>query len=174
MQHRRLLELAEVDARDLQPLQASVGADEVRDEVRRRSAQHDCGRVVLREQPALGHDRDAVAELHGLLDVVRDEHDRLLHLDLQPQELVLQAVAGDRVDRAERLVHEQHGRVGAERAGDADALLLSAGQLARDSDRGTRTGSRPTRSSSSSTRAFTLAFFQPSSRGTVAMFVPIV
>ncbi len=130
-QDRRLLELAQVDARDLQPLQASVRADEVRHEVRRRSAQHDCGRVVLREQPAFGHDRDAVADLHGFFDVVRDEHDRLLHLDLQPQELVLQAVARDGVDRAERLVHEQHGRVGAECTSDADALLLSARQLTR-------------------------------------------
>ena len=44
---------------------------------------------------------------------------------------VLQPPAGDRVDRRERLVHEQHRRVGGERARDADALALPAGQLRR-------------------------------------------
>ena len=48
---------------------------------------------------------------------------------LQAQELVLQALAVDRVDRAERLVHEHQRRVGGERAGDADALALAAGEL---------------------------------------------
>ena len=50
---------------------------------------------------------------------------------LQAQELVLQALAVDRVDRAERLVHQHQRRVGGERAGDADALALAAGQLRR-------------------------------------------
>ena len=45
------------------------------------------------------------------------------------QELVLQPVAGDRVDGAERLVHQQHGRVGRQRPGHADALPLAAGEL---------------------------------------------
>ena len=47
------------------------------------------------------------------------------------EQLVLQPLAGDRVDRAERLVHQDHRRVGGEPAGDADALLLAAGELAR-------------------------------------------
>ena len=38
--------------------------------------------------------------------------------------------AHDRVDGAERLVHQQHRRVGGQRAGDADPLLLAAGELA--------------------------------------------
>ena len=40
--------------------------------------------------------------------------------------------ACDRVDRAERLVHQQDGRVGGQRAGDADPLALPAGELRRD------------------------------------------
>ena len=48
---------------------------------------------------------------------------------LQPQKLLLQPVADDRVDRAERLVHQQHGRVGGERPGHADPLALAAGEL---------------------------------------------
>ena len=50
----------------------------------------------------------------------------LRELGLEAQELVLKAVAGDRVDGAERLVHEHQRRVGGDRAGDADALALAA------------------------------------------------
>ena len=57
---------------------------------------------------------------------------------LQAQELVLQALAVDRVDRAERLVHEHQRRVGGQGAGHADALALAAGELRRDSGRASR------------------------------------
>ena len=62
---------------------------------------------------------------------MRDEHHGLSHLLLQAQELVLQASAVDRVDRAERLIHQQQRRVGGEGAGDADALALTSRQLCR-------------------------------------------
>ena len=45
------------------------------------------------------------------------------------QQLVLEAGAHDRVDRAEGLVHQQHRRVGGQRPGHADALLLAAREL---------------------------------------------
>jgi hypothetical protein len=54
----------------------------------------------------------------------------LADLGLQAQELVLQALAVDRVDAPERLVHEHERRVGREGAGDADALAHAAGELA--------------------------------------------
>ena len=75
-------------------------------------------------------DRDAVAEPDRLVDVVRDEDDRRLQALLQPLELALQAVAGDRVERPERLVHEHERRVGGERPRDADALALAAASWA--------------------------------------------
>ena len=87
--------------------------------------------AVLGEPAAGGEDRDPVAHPHGLVDVVGDQHDGLAELALQPQELVLQPGAHHRVDGAERLVHQQHRRVGGERAGDADALALAAGELVR-------------------------------------------
>ena len=43
----------------------------------------------------------------------------------------LQRLARLRVERAERLVHQQHGGVDGQRAGDADALLHAAGKLMR-------------------------------------------
>ena len=88
-------------------------------------------RADLRDPRALLQDHDLVAEQERLVDVVRDEHDRLVELALQADELLLQVGAHDGVDRAERLVHEQDVRIGRESARDADALLLAAGQLAR-------------------------------------------
>ena len=85
-------------------------------------------RVVL-DQLAVAEDRDAARHLHGLVDVVADEDDGLLKLRLELHELVLDHLAVDRVDRAEGLVHQQHRRVGGERAHHADALLLAAGEL---------------------------------------------
>ena len=58
-----------------------------------------------------------------------DEHDRLLHLGLEPQELVLEAVPCYRVDRTERLVHQHHRRVRSECTRDAHTLRLPTGQL---------------------------------------------
>ena len=61
-----------------------------------------------------------------------DHHDRAAAVRCDDREqLVLQARAGQRVERAERLVHQQHLRLHRQRAGDADALLHAAGDLAR-------------------------------------------
>ena len=110
-------------------LSAAVGADEVLDEVVGRVHQQLGRGRVLGELAAALHDRDPVAHLDRLVDVVGDEDDRLAQLGLEAQELVLQALAVDRVDRAERLVHQHQRRVGGEGAGDADALALAAGEL---------------------------------------------
>ncbi len=50
---------------------------------------------------------------------------------LDPLQLDLHLVAQLLVERAERLVEQQHARLGDERAGERDALLLAAGQLVR-------------------------------------------
>ena len=81
--------------------------------------------------PPLLQDDDLVAEQERLVDVVGDEHDRLAELALQSEQLLLQLGADDRVDGAEWLVHQQDVRVDRESAGDADALLLAARELAR-------------------------------------------
>ena len=47
------------------------------------------------------------------------------------QQLLVQAVAGDLVERAERLVHQQHPRARDQRAGDRHALAHAARQLMR-------------------------------------------
>ena len=52
---------------------------------------------------------------------------------LQAQELVLHLAPDQRIERRERLVEEPELGLDRERAGDADPLLLAAGELARDS-----------------------------------------
>ena len=114
-----------------QPPDAPVEADEARHVVVDGRGEELLRRGELGELAVRAEQRHQVADLDGLLDVVGDEHDRLSQLGLQRQQLVLQGGADHRVDGAERLVHQQDGRVGGEGAGDADALLLAAGQLVR-------------------------------------------
>ncbi len=114
------------DPHQSEALQRPVGADEVLDEVVRRGHQQLRRSRVLGKAAALLEDRDPVAHLDRLVDVVGDEEDRLPDLGLQPEELVLQSLAVDRVDRAEGLVHQHHRWVGGKRPRDPDALLLAA------------------------------------------------
>ena len=58
-----------------------------------------------------------------------DEDHRLAGLLLKAHHLVLHVSADQRIERAERLVVEHHGRVADEGARDADALLHAAGEL---------------------------------------------
>jgi hypothetical protein len=49
---------------------------------------------------------------------------------VQPPVVLAERVAGERVERAERLVHQHDRRLGRERPGQADALAFAAGKLA--------------------------------------------
>ena len=81
--------------------------------------------------PALLQHRDPVAHLDRLVDVVGDEEDRLADLASAGAATRPGALPDDRVDRAEGLVHQQHGRVGGQGPGHANPLLLAAGELRR-------------------------------------------
>ena len=83
--------------------------------------------VVLGYDGLLAQDGYSIAHLYRLVYVVGDEDDGLLYLLLQPQELVLQPVAGDGVHGAERLVHEHDRGVRGHRAGHPDPLALATG-----------------------------------------------
>ena len=86
--------------------------------------------VELLDAPARHHG-DAIAHRHRLLLVVRDVHEREVELALHALELDLHLAAQLEVERAERLVEQQHARPQHERARQRDALLLPAGELAR-------------------------------------------
>jgi hypothetical protein len=89
-------------------------------DLRRRTDLHD---------PPVVEDRDPVAHRERLLLVVRhvDERDADLALDLL--ELDLHLLAELEVERAERLVEEEHGGAVDDRAGERDALALAAAEL---------------------------------------------
>ncbi len=88
-------------------------------------------RAVLQKAAAI-HDGDAVAERDRLLHVVRHQDDRHAEPALQREQVLPCLGADDRIERAERFVHQQHGRLRRERPGDADALLLAARKLVRE------------------------------------------
>src|SRR6478672_6354179 len=74
------------------------------------------------------HDRHAVAELFGLVHVVRREHDAASARS-QLDDEVPQLPSRLRIEPRRRLVEEQQLRVADDGAGEREALLLSAAQL---------------------------------------------
>ena len=89
------------------------------------------GAAYCARLPAGAEDGHLVAEDSRLVDVVGDEDNCLGQITLEAQELLLEFVADHRIHGAEGLVHEEHGRIGGERPGHADALLLAARKLGR-------------------------------------------
>ena len=63
--------------------------------------------------------------------IVRDHDDRLAVLAVERLQQIQDLVAGLAIEVAGRLVAEQQRRIGDDGAGDADALFLAAGELAR-------------------------------------------
>ncbi len=75
------------------------------------------------------------ASSSGLFLVVGDEQRGDVQLVVQAAQPAAQLLAHLGVERAERLVEQQHARLDGERAGERDALALAAGKLRRDSGR---------------------------------------
>ncbi len=98
-----------------------LGAE--RGDERRRGAQG--------EDPAAVDDRDPVAEPRRLFHVVGGEQDRPPAL-LEPLDDLPDLAARGRVEPGGRLVEEQHLGVADQRAGERQALLLAAGELAHE------------------------------------------
>ena len=76
-----------------------------------------------------GQHDDPRAEEHRLADPVGHEHDRLARLAPDVQQLEVHLFPRQRVERAERLVHQDQLGIMDQRAGDRGALLHAAGQL---------------------------------------------
>src|SRR4029079_15343840 len=82
-------------------------------------------RPVL-DEPAQIHEGDMVGDALRLLEIVGDDHDRDLLTQLQDQ--LLDRLGRLRVERRARLVEQQHLGPGREGPGDAEPLLLAAGE----------------------------------------------
>src|SRR3954464_2009265 len=85
----------------------------------------DVGRPVLDQLP-VEHERSGVGHASGLLHVVRDDDDRVALLEVGDELLDLQR--RDRIEGRARLLHEEDLGLDGDRAGDAQALLLAAGE----------------------------------------------
>ena len=99
--------------------------------IARRGEGFDEIEVVARDDAARPrrHDDKMRAEEQSLFDGMGDEEDLLPRTVPHVDEQFLHLLARQAVERAERLVHEQDGGVGGERAGDADALAHAARQF---------------------------------------------
>ena len=86
-------------------------AEEVGDE-RGHRVLVEVGRGAHLLDPAVVHDRDGVGHGHGLFLVVRHVDERDADLGLDALELELHLPAQLEVERAERLVEQQHARAG--------------------------------------------------------------
>src|SRR6185295_16684560 len=93
------------------------------------------GGPVGRDKAPLVNHPNAIGERERFAHVVRDDDHRLAQSILDAVKLTVQLGAGQRIERAERLVHQQDRRVDAKRPRDADPLTLSARQLVRPARR---------------------------------------
>ena len=84
----------------------------------------------LLDAALVDHD-DLLGDLQRLLLVVRDEDRRHVDLVVQAAQPGAQLLAHAGVERAERLVEQQHVRLDGERAGERHPLALAAGELGR-------------------------------------------
>jgi len=111
-----------------------VGAGERRDHRVGGTAQQ-LGRGGDLQEPALVDHGDTVGEGGRVLEGMRDQQRGELELAEQLGELVAHLPARDRIERAERLVEQQHAGLARERASERDTLSLAARELP-----GTRAG----------------------------------
>ena len=127
---RRLGEELDVVRTDERSADLVRVAHEAHDELVRRMVVELAGRADLLEPP-LVHDRDLVGDLHRLLLVVRHEHRRDVDDVVEAGEPLPELCPDACVERAERLVEEEHLGLRRERACEAHALALAAGELGR-------------------------------------------
>ena len=94
------------------------------------------GRAALLDDDAVLHDGDLLAHVRGDAQVVRDEQHRQVEGGAQLVQQVEHLLLHRHVERRHRLVGDDQLRLHGERAGDADALALAAGELVRIAVRG--------------------------------------
>jgi hypothetical protein len=102
---------------------------------------HLAGSPDLDDAP-LVHHREAIGEAEGLGHVVGHEHDALAEPLLQLLEVALHLPAGQGIERAEGLVHQQEWGIGAQRPRDPHPLALASGEL-RGPEAGEAVGVEP-------------------------------
>jgi hypothetical protein len=82
------------------------------------------------DQVSSVEESDARTEKKGFANVMGDEDDGFIEAASQGAEFALKFGAGDGIECAEGLVHEENRRIGGQGSGDTDALTLAAGEFA--------------------------------------------
>ena len=123
-----LRRLAEMPRRISRAVSRDDGRVEVGERARPRQVDGDVGDDAARSRR---HDDDPVGDEDRLGDAVGDQHDRRGGALPEPQQLEVEALAAQRVERAERLVEQQDLGLEREGAGERDPLARAAGQLGR-------------------------------------------
>ena len=72
---------------------------------------------------------DAIAEVDGFIEIMRNEQHRRAGFPGQSGNLILQCLSGQRIECTERLVHEENARSLRQASCDLNTLLHAAGQL---------------------------------------------
>src|SRR5215212_7374704 len=90
-----------------------------------RGREHLLSRVYF-DQLAEEEEGRSVGNARRLLHVVRDDHDRVLLLQIEDQLFDLRG--GDRIECRSRLVHQQYLRTNRECPGNTQTLLLPSGK----------------------------------------------
>src|SRR5690554_7797707 len=103
-------------------------ADKSEDEGRTGMVVHRVGLADLLD-PALAHHAETIRELDGLLLIVRDKDGGVPGTVVQFSQPLAQFAADLSVERAKRLVEQQHARVDSQRPGQGNALALTARKL---------------------------------------------
>ncbi len=122
---------AEADAVGTLARQQQVGGTEEGGDETRRGLRIQVVRMPDFEQAAVIHDPDGVGQREGLFLVVRHQHGGDAELALHRADGAAKLFADLRVQRAERLIEQQHLGLVRQRARHGHALLLAAGKLAR-------------------------------------------
>ena len=109
-------------ARISRPVRVTAGVVEIGDRPRPRQVDRDVGDDAAGSRR---EDDDAVGDQDRLGDAVGDHHDRRRSAIPEAKQLEVEAFAGERIERAERLVEEEDVRLERERAGERDPLARS-------------------------------------------------
>src|SRR4051812_9424287 len=87
--------------------------------------------AVLVGNGAVPHHQDAVGECDRLVDIMGDEKNARLMIGDELTDELMHADTGKRIERGKGLIKEQKLGLLDQRAGERDALGLSAGEIAR-------------------------------------------
>ena len=87
---------------------------------------HEIARNEIGDEATFAHENNAIAKIESLIEIMGDEDDRFSHVEQKSAQHVLHFGAGEGIERAKGLVHEEDCWFGGECARETNALTLSS------------------------------------------------